>query len=549
MSLANRQRLLVAISGTAALATLVLTGAHAAAGPRPVPNNDGAFASAASGDGTRVFVTGYSDGDETTGFDYATVAYDAASGTKRWVQRYDGPGHDDDNGTSVAVSRDGTTVVATGASFGGTTTDMDYATLAYDAKSGAQLWSARYDGPANSRDVARSVVIGEDGTRVFVTGWSFGSKTSRFDYATVAYDVATGAQLWAARYDGPANKRDEADSLAVSRDGTKVFVTGTSFGGNAAREDYATVAYDASTGAQLWVTRYDGPMTGKDSSSSLALSGDGTKVIVTGTSFGGVTTRRDYATVAYDVLTGAELWAARYDGPADEDFGYSVSASRDGTKVFVTGESESDYDDGDYATVAYDAATGAQRWVARYDSPSNDYDLGYSLAVSGDATKVFVTGESWGEYASGYSTVAYDAATGNELWAARYKGPGDEDDSVWSLALSGDGTKVFVTGESYGGPTGWDYATVAYNAATGANVWVARYSHGPANCLVPLVRGLPLSAAKAKIRRAHCAVGAIKRAYSRTPKGRVLSQNPGAGSRFAAGAAVRLVVSRGPRRA
>jgi uncharacterized delta-60 repeat protein len=44
------------------------------------------------------------------------------------------------------------------------------------------------------------------------------------------------------------------------------------------------------------------------------------------------------------------------------------------------------------------------------------------------------------------------------------------------------------------------------------------------------------------------AVGEDGKLYARTPKGRVLSQKPGAGARFAAGAAVRLIVSRGPGR-
>ena len=39
---------------------------------------------------------------------------------------------------------------------------------------------------------------------MYVTGRSVGSGTN-LDYATVAYDAATGDQGWVARYDGPAN--------------------------------------------------------------------------------------------------------------------------------------------------------------------------------------------------------------------------------------------------------------------------------------------------------------------------------------------------------
>ena len=40
-----------------------------------------------------------------------------------------------------------------------------------------------------------------------------------------------------------------------------VFVTGVSNGGSTSSDDYATIAYDASTGARLWVNRYNGPVT------------------------------------------------------------------------------------------------------------------------------------------------------------------------------------------------------------------------------------------------------------------------------------------------
>ena len=83
------------------------------------------------------------------------------------------------------------------------------------------------------------------------------------------------------------------------------------------------------------------------------------------------------------------------------------------------------------------------------------------MAVSPDGTTVYVTGTSGSD--QGYATVAYSAATGSQLWASRYHGPANDGDAC-CVAVSPDGTAVYVTGDSYGGPTDYDYATVAYRS-------------------------------------------------------------------------------------
>jgi len=155
---------------------------------------------------------------------------------------------------------------------------------------------ARYNGPANGNGGAGSVRVSPGGARVFVTGGSQGAGSGQ-DSATVAYSAATGARLWVARYNGPANGNDGASRVAVSPGGTRVFVTGDSQGAGSG-QDYATVAYSAATGARLWVARYNGPGNSLDGATSLAVSPRSTRVFVTGISLGRGT-GFDYATVAY----------------------------------------------------------------------------------------------------------------------------------------------------------------------------------------------------------------------------------------------------------
>ena len=428
-----------------------------------VSARDAASSVAVSPSGNAVYVTGDSNGTSSRQ-DYATVAYNAATGAELWASRYNGPGNSADQARQVAVSPDGDTVFVTGASNGGGS-GPDYATVAYAAATGAQLWASRYTGPGRRRDGAYSLAVSPDGATVFVTGGSQGI-TSGSDYATVAYNAATGAQRWVRRYNGPANRDDIASAVAVSPDGHSVIVTGTSTGGRSG-QDYATVVYNAATGARRWVSRYTGPGDRRDIAAALAVSPGGHSVFVTGASTG-ATSGKDYATVAYNAATGAQRWVRRYNGPKNgNDSASSVAVAPGGHTLYVTGGSVTTFGL-DYATVAYNAATGGRRWVSFYDN-GGFADVATAVAVSSDGNTVYVTGR--GSYSPQgtnivtyeYATVAYDGATGTQRWVSRYQGPGHLDRAA-SLAVAPAGDAVYVTGESLGDiSTNLDYATVAYN--------------------------------------------------------------------------------------
>ena len=393
-----------------------------------------ADAMAVSPDGGTVFLAGGGSGG------YLTVAEAAATGAHLWTRSYNGPGNGRGSADSVAVSPDGATVFVTGTSQEATTNE-DYATVAYAAATGARLWAHRYNGPGNSYDEAASVVASPDGSTVFVTGTSTG--TSSYHYATVAYNAATGAQLWVRRY---AAEADMNASVAVSPDGSMVFVTGT----NVARTtgaDYATVAYNAATGAQLWTARYNHAGTGPDMAQSVAVSPDGGTVYVTGASG----SAQGYATVAYNAATDAQLWAARYNsgfagaggGQPGRGHGFRHRAQRRGHHQRRLRHGR--------------LCRGHRRSAvaARYNGTGNSYDNATSMAVSPHGTRSTCTGYSQGVSSDDdYATVAYDTVTGAQLWAQRFNDPGNFADYAESVAASPTGGLVFVTGSD---PMGQDH--------------------------------------------------------------------------------------------
>ena len=126
---------------------------------------------------------------------------------------------------------------------------------------GDELWVRVYELGKNSG--ANDITVDDQGG-VYVTGYSTGEGTG-MDYVTIRYNASTGEEVWISHYNGPANNNDAARAIVVDNQGG-VYVTGASYGPESyiSTSQYATLRYDAATGAQTWVQRYGGEQNGYD---------------------------------------------------------------------------------------------------------------------------------------------------------------------------------------------------------------------------------------------------------------------------------------------
>lgn len=395
----------------------------------------------------------------------ATDAGASASGDRLWVTPNGNQLHQVDP-VAIAVSPDGARVFETG-EWNASGHHM-YGTAAFDTSTGKRLWVARYRARRDSSDAATAIAVSPDGNTVFVTGFS-ADTPNVYDYATIAYDATTGAQRWVARFDDANHGSDTPWSVAVSPDGALVFVTGAAdySGGHGFG---ATIAYDAATGRQVWKTVILGGAGPNAAGIRVVASPDGLRVFVIGA--------RDTTTLtfAYDAATGAKLWTNAYHHVGTDDSPSSAVVSRDASTLYVSGTESLGCCQSVYFTIAYDTLTGARRWAARSHDPDHAANEATSSAVSPDGTAVFVTGfNNYFDLTHHFTTIAYDTSDGHLLWRRFYTAEINSA-SAFSIAVSPDSSRVVVTGEGYFvDSSSSDYVTIAYDAQTGAQAWRALY--------------------------------------------------------------------------
>jgi len=175
-------------------------------------------------------------------------------------------------------------------------------------------------------------------------------------------------------------------------------------------------------------------------------------------------------------------WVARFDGAAgNQDFGYSVTVDNNGNAI-VTGQTFSPVSGNDMVTIKYNP-DGIQQWVNIFNGASNQEDYGIGL-VTDNSGNVYVTGNSQNGSLYDIVTIKYDP-DGVQQWTRFYNGPGGSHDISHGIAID-NSANIYITGESVGAGTSYDYVTLKYNSA-GALQWVSRFNGGLADVSTSIV--------------------------------------------------------------
>lgn len=377
---------------------------------------------------------------------------------------------------------------------------------AFDASTGKEVWVAH--AKPNPPTVALGAAVSPNGAVVFVTGYENASlsinQNPYFLYLTNAYSAASGKLLWSKPYVGLGGQTNAATRVVVSPDSKTAYVTGViTVPGPFQRPpgNITTIAYNAANGKVRWSARFNG-QSGANVPTAMTLSSRGDELFIAG-----VSQYRDpsptpvfrYVTLAYSTRNGAEHWERYYNGYQDgTNQPTGIAVDRRGARVFVTGA-------GQYAgsvsapiyrylTLGYDARTGRPLWTQPFVGTTGKTDVATAVAVSPDGSRVYVTGGSaQADRVQGQAlpvsgvatTIAYDAASGKQKWLVNAS-PNGLSATATTLAVSK--SDVVYAGVEIGvdGPLVGAPGLIAYQGKSGSQKWIAVY-----DLRDPTVNGLP----------------------------------------------------------
>jgi prepilin-type N-terminal cleavage/methylation domain-containing protein len=365
-----------------------------------------------------------------------------------FANQYGGPNRDGadeyfdtsiDMAGSIAISPDGNYAYLAG-SQNSSSAGTNYWTYLMKVRTvdGVVVWKNSYDGMTSVRDIALS----PDGKSIYISGGSAG--------LTVMKISSHGQFEWLKRYTATAaGQADMAKAIAVSPDGSRLYVVGYIYPDGNTNYDMAVMKLNSSTGAVVW-RRYLDYANANDLGKGIVVSPDESFVYVAGTINNGADAAVIKLIDTDDISGGVISWARSYSGASTEDV--HDLAIDSGNNIYLLGGTNSfnaytafltKIDDGGALIWTYSYGRGA---VIGGVDPS--WDMGYSLAVATNNT-VYITGftDAGGAGALGSNDDIFVLGLNNDgtiAWERSFGGLGNEYGS--GVALSPDEINLFVAG-------------------------------------------------------------------------------------------------------
>ena len=304
-----------------------------------------------------VYLIGFTYGDigdqVSNGNTDAFITQFAADGSAQWTQLVGGTGYD--ISYSAFASADGAVYVG---GYGNASIDAqpyndnNDAFITKFSANGEKLWTRMVGG--HEQNIGFSIAGGSSDGSFYLAGYTNGAMDSQTyaggdgDAFIAKYDV-DGNALWTRLVGGTST--DKGQSIAIGSDGA-VYMTGSYDGYVWGIEHFQTpggfvVKYDAD-GNQEWIHLLGAPSG--DGFYSLTTDGTGS-IYVEGTTYGDIDGQtnnggNDAFIVKYD-SDGTKQWTQLIGGTGD-DHGRSVSASADGSLLYLAGYTNGSADGASY---------------------------------------------------------------------------------------------------------------------------------------------------------------------------------------------------------
>ncbi|HTL83205.1 MAG TPA: SBBP repeat-containing protein [Bacteroidia bacterium] len=378
----------------------------------------------------------------TTLKDIRRIKYSPA-GSTMWVYDYNGTGDHSDVVNAMTVDANGNSYMCGYTYSASNKRNMSVSKI---SPAGSILWTNSFDGTLHSNDEATAIAVDGSGN-VYITGF-IKDTIQGYNYCTIKYN-SSGIQTWLVRYNGAANKSDKAVALCVDNSGN-VYVTGESDVSTTAvtNNNILTVKYN-STGAQQWISSYNGPGNTSDKPYAMALTSAG-EPVVAGKS--ATTLTNDDAVLIKLSTAGVQLWTSFYSSTLGNDQALTVAIGPTGliaAGLRITNASLND----DIGVHVVDN-NGVLNWDATYSGTANGNDRVSSITFDNSGNVIL---SAISDYDTSALTSNYDMLTlkynssGSLAWAQHFDGINGDDEMAATVAVDNSTGYIYTLGQTNNG--------------------------------------------------------------------------------------------------